>query len=67
MKEKTNLFYQIRWRISKSLVRKKEHFMEKGVADDIVEIRLKHFQNRQIDLLNRILEERRKISKLLFF
>ena len=37
--------------------------MEKGVAEDIVEIRLKHFQNRQIDLLNRILEERRKISK----
>lgn len=37
--------------------------MEKGVADDIVEIRLKHYQNRQIDLLNRILEERRKISK----
>ncbi|CDW74561.1 UNKNOWN [Stylonychia lemnae] len=42
--------------------KRKEHFMEKGLADDIVELRLKHFQNRQIDLLNRILEERRKLK-----
>ncbi len=45
------------------LNRRKENFMEKGVADDIVELRLKHYQNRQIDLINRVLEERKKLSK----
>ncbi len=38
--------------------------MEKGISDDIVELRLKHYQNRQIDLINRVLEERRKLSNL---
>jgi hypothetical protein len=28
------------------IIRKKENFMEKGVAEDIVELRLKHYQNR---------------------
>eukprot|EP00347_Sterkiella_histriomuscorum_P015532 403356677 len=42
--------------------KRKENFADKGLADDIVELRFKHFQNRQIDLLNRILDERKKIK-----
>lgn len=46
------------------MIREKTEFDKKGLDDDIVNLRFKHHQNRLIDILNRILEERRKISNL---
>ena len=46
------------------IYRKKEEFVEKGVDQDVIELRYKHFRTRQIDTINRVLEERRTISKL---
>mmetsp|Transcript_40541 Transcript_40541/g.39059 ORF Transcript_40541/g.39059 Transcript_40541/m.39059 type:complete len:86 (+) Transcript_40541:135-392(+) len=44
----------IKWR--------KEHFVEKDLSEDIIELRYKHHQNRLIDTINRVLDERRKIK-----
>jgi hypothetical protein len=50
--------------VSKEECMKKERseFDKKGLDEDIVNLRFKHHQNRLIDILNRILEERRKIK-----
>lgn len=45
--------------------RERSEFDKKGLDEDIVNLRFKHHQNRLIDILNRILEERRKISNYL--
>ena len=37
-------------------------FEKKGLDEDIINLRFKHYQNRLIDILNRVLEERRKIK-----
>jgi len=37
-------------------------FEKKGLDEDIISLRFKHHQNRLIDILNRVLEERRKIK-----
>ena len=37
---------------------------KKGLEEDIVNLRYKHHLSRLIDILNRVLEERRKISNL---
>jgi len=42
--------------------RNKSDFEKKGVDPDVVNLRYKHYQGRLIDTLNRILEERKKIS-----
>ena len=49
------------------MVRERSEFDKKGLDEDIVNLRFKHHQNRLIDILNRILEERRKISNLQIF
>lgn len=51
--------------ISISECRKKpfDHFAKKGVDADLADLRYKHFQSRLIDTINRVLQERRTISK----
>lgn len=44
--------------------RERSEFEKKGVDEDIINLRYKHYQNRLIDILNRVLDERRRISKL---
>ena len=46
-----------------NIYRERSEFDRKGVDDDVINLRFKHYQNRLIDILNRILEERRRISK----
>ena len=46
------------------IFRRKDEFFEKGIDQDLVELRFKHFQQRLIDTINRLLEERRQISRL---
>ena len=46
-----------------SFFRERSEFERKGVEEDIINLRYKHYQNRLIDTINRILEERRRISK----
>ena len=43
--------------------RERSEFEKKGVDEDIINLRYKHYQNRLIDILNRVLDERRRISK----
>lgn len=43
--------------------RERSEFERKGVDEDVINLRFKHYQNRLIDILNRMLEERRRISK----
>ncbi len=45
--------------------RREEFYSPGGVDEDVVELRFKHFRARQMDTINRVLEERRQISKLL--
>ena len=42
--------------------RERSAFEKKGLDEDIISLRYKHHQNRLIDILNRVLEERRKIK-----
>ena len=42
--------------------RERQAFEKKGLDEDIINLRFKHYQNRLIDILNRVLEERRKIK-----
>lgn len=42
--------------------RDRSAFEKKGLDEDIISLRYKHHQNRLIDILNRVLEERRKIK-----
>ena len=42
--------------------RDRSAFEKKGLDEDIISLRFKHHQNRLIDILNRVLEERRKIK-----
>ena len=44
------------------LPRDRPEFEKKGLDEDIINLRFKHYQNRLIDILNRVLEERRKIK-----
>lgn len=44
------------------LPRDRTAFEKKGLDEDIINLRFKHYQNRLIDILNRVLEERRKIK-----
>lgn len=37
-------------------------FEKKGLDSDVVSLRFKHYQSRLIDTLNRILEERKRLS-----
>lgn len=37
-------------------------FEKKGLDPDVVELRFKHYQNRLIDTLNRVIEQRRQIK-----
>ena len=46
------------------IFRRKSKFKEKGVSDDIIEMRFVHFQNKLMETLNKVLDERRKISKI---
>ena len=46
------------------LFRRRDNFWEKGLDEDVIDLRYKHHCNRQIDTFNRVLEERRMISKL---
>ena len=34
------------------IFRKKEDFVEKGVDQDVIDLRFKHFRTRQIDTIN---------------
>ena len=42
--------------------RERNEFERKGVDEDVLNLRFKHYQNRLIDTLNRILDERRRIK-----
>jgi hypothetical protein len=44
------------------LPRDRTEFEKKGLDEDIINLRFKHYQNRLIDIINRVLEERRKIK-----
>ena len=44
--------------------RRKNEFFEKGIDKEVAELRFKHFQQRLIDTINRVLDERRQISML---
>lgn len=46
------------------ILRKREDFVKKGVEDDLVDLRFKHYQSRLLDTINRVLQERRNISKI---
>jgi hypothetical protein len=41
-----------------------QEFTKKGVSEDIINLRFKHHLARLIDTLNRVLEERKRISML---
>ena len=43
--------------------RRKEDFFKRGVDEDVGMLRFKHFQSRLIDTINRVLQDRRLISK----
>jgi hypothetical protein len=45
--------------------RRREDFWEKSLDEDVIDLRYKHHCNRQLDTINRVLEERRMISKIL--
>jgi hypothetical protein len=47
-----------------NIIRERAEFDKKGLDEDIVNLRFKHYQSRLIDILNRILEERRRISNI---
>lgn len=47
--------------------RDRTYFEKKGLDQDVINLRFKHYQSRLIDTLNRVLEERRRISKLEHF
>lgn len=44
--------------------RERTEFEKKGIDEDVINLRFKHYQNRLIDILNRVLDERRRISKI---
>ena len=44
------------------LHREMNEFEKKGLDPDVVELRFKHYQNRLIDTLNRVIEQRRQIK-----
>lgn len=44
--------------------RERSEFEKKGIDEDVINLRFKHYQNRLIDILNRVLDERRRISKI---
>ena len=44
------------------LFRERVEFERKSADDDVLNLRFKHYQNRLIDTLNRILDERRRIK-----
>lgn len=50
--------------VSKSECQKKEksEFDKKGLAQDVIDLRYKHYQARLIDTINRIIEQRRQIK-----
>lgn len=43
-----------------------DNFKGKGIDEEIAQIRFKHYQQRQIDLINRLLEERSKLCNFSF-
>jgi hypothetical protein len=57
MHEKVRNQYWLKYQI-----RERTEFEKKGVDEDVLNLRFKHYQNRLIDTLNRILEERRRIK-----
>ena len=42
--------------------RERSDFALKGVDEDVINLRFKHYQNKLIDTLNRVLEERKRLS-----
>ena len=43
-------------------LRERSEFEKKGVDPDVIDLRFKHYQNRLIDTLNRVIEQRRSIK-----
>lgn len=43
--------------------RDKESFEKKGLDEDVIKLRYKHFMNRLLDAINRVLEERQEVKK----
>jgi hypothetical protein len=42
-----------------------ESFKQKGVSDDVVELRWKHYRSRLFMTINEVLEERQRLCKYL--
>ena len=42
--------------------RERADFEKKGLDEDVINLRYKHYQGRLIDTINRVLEERRRIK-----
>lgn len=42
--------------------RERSEFEKKGLDSDVIDLRFKHYQNRLIDTLNRVIEQRRQIK-----
>ena len=42
--------------------RERADFEKKGLDEDVINLRYKHYQARLIDTINRVLEERRRIK-----
>ena len=42
--------------------RTREDFEAKGLDEDLIDLRFKHFRSRLIDTINSVLQERRNIS-----
>ena len=42
--------------------RERTDFEKRGLDEDIINLRFKHYQARLIDTINRVLEERRRIK-----
>lgn len=42
--------------INLSFLRERSEFEKKGVESDVIDLRFKHYQNRLIDTLNRVIE-----------
>lgn len=48
----------------KSMYRERSDFEKRGLDEDVINLRFKHYQYSLIDTINRILEERRRLSNL---
>ena len=42
--------------------RERADFEKRGLDEDVINLRFKHYQARLIDTINRVLEERRRIK-----